>query len=373
VYPNGRIDDEKPYVGTEPASAGPTLFVTANAPAILGRAVRLVETGSVLPASCACCGALAARSRLERSAYEQSLLIPYCDECQRHASAVSTRTLSVALSSLLLGLTLAAVLPLLLPQMPITNAAMIAAGAALPIGAALLLKGKPRAGHSATGRAAWWLPNHELACTSPRWAAELALANGADVRSVALREPKLSPLMFSGLAIALFLAPALYRLQHPLVRVLNLTDERVDVFLDGRMLATVEPTSAESQSAGVEVRMPAGRHRVVLARPDGRRVADEEIRLESGSRHLYAAGSGRDCFWIERTGYGRSKAKSSVELLERDRHFWVLPDSIDTWFASNPPPASGDERSTGGVLSALRQTPCSQAPVESRPNDPGRK
>jgi len=59
---------------------------------------------------------------------------------------------------------------------------------------------------------------------------------------------------------------------------------RVDLFLDGSLVATIEPTSAESQSAGVELRMPAGRRHLVATHPDGQRVADEEIRLESGSR-----------------------------------------------------------------------------------------
>jgi len=35
---------------------------------------------------------------------------------------------------------------------------------------------------------------------------------------------------------------------------------------------------------------------------------------------------------------------------------------IDTWFSPNPAAQSADVRSTGGVLTALRQAPCSAAP-----------
>ena len=44
----------------------------------------------------------------------------------------------------------------------------------------------------------------------------------------------------------------------------------------------------------------------------------------------------------------------------------VLPGGIDTWFAPNPGTADPNARSSGGLLTALRQAPCTEAPQEVR-------
>jgi hypothetical protein len=72
--------------------------------------------GLAPPPCCACCGAAAGTGRVETHPRVRGvLLVPYCQECHAHASAVSTRTLAATLASCLLAATLAAALPVLLP------------------------------------------------------------------------------------------------------------------------------------------------------------------------------------------------------------------------------------------------------------------
>ena len=77
---------------------------------------------------------------------------------------------------------------------------------------------------------------------------------------------------------------------------------------------------------------------------------------------MYAPASPSYCFWLETTDYAKP-VPSQVEPLVGDDRFWVLAADLDTWFAPNPPAASLGVRSTGGVLVALRQGRCVDAPA----------
>jgi len=86
------------------------------------------------------------------------------------------------------------------------------------------------------------------------------------------------------------------------------------------------------------------------------------VRLVSGAMHFYAPASNGYCFWLEHTHYGRAKSfENDIEPLAGPSRFWVLARRVDTWFSPNPP-ATDDDRSTGGSLTALRQGPCNVAP-----------
>jgi len=324
----------------------------------------------VLPAACACCGNPAAASRVEvRTADEASLIIPYCSVCQAHVSAATTRVLAPTLASCLLAGTLAASLPILWTEGPAVLLVVLSLlGAALPLLVALRWRPRPQPGHTAGGRAVFWLRSGELACSNPKWAAELAARSGVSARRVWLVERSLSPWMLSGLILALLAGPFFVWLHRPLVRVINLTDGRITVTVDGRVVARLDPTSAESPAAGAEVRVPAGERRLVSIAADGRVVAESRVSVRAGRQHLYAPGSDDYCFWLETVGYGRLVREApSIEPLRGALRFWVLP-AVDTWFSPNPPPAAQDDRSSGGELTALRQARCTQAPPAAQPH-----
>lgn len=340
------------------------------------REVRLLEiepVGLAVPGTCACCGASASSSRVEtRPGDGKTLIVPYCDGCQRHASAGTTRSLSAGLASLVCGVTFCLALPLVWESVAIAvYVGMVVAAALLPIALLVVAQRRPHAGHTATGRAVWWTDRGELACTSARWAGELARSSGARSRLERSRERVVSAWVLGGPIVLLIAAPLVHRFHNPAVRVLNLTDSRVSLTVDGRLVAIVEPTSAESPAAGVDVRVPSGRRSLRASSADGRVVDAVEVDVQSGAQHLYAPASDGHCFWLERTVYGRNRPEGSArEVLGGSVRFWRLPRTLDSLFAPNPEPAAADRRSTGGELIALRQARCNEAPSDVR--DPPR-
>ncbi len=329
--------------------------------------MRVEPLGLAMPGSCACCGAPASSSRLEiRPGDGTSLIIPYCDGCQRHASRATTRSLAAGIAALLVALTLSLGLPLAWPGASLASFVLVVAACALfPLLVAGAFPPRPAPGHSAAGRASWWSSGGELVCTNSRWAAELASSAGVDARVARIRERALSPWILAGPIVALIVAPIAHRFHHPRVRVLNLTEARIEIYVDGEQLGSIDPTSAESPAAGAELRLPTGKRTLVALSSDGRSVDRAEVEVHSGARHLYAPGSDGHCFWLERTLYGRNVAAvSQRRVLSGPIRFWTLPRDLDTWFAPNPDPLAADRRSSGGELVALRQARCKEAPAD---------
>jgi hypothetical protein len=239
--------------------------------------------------------------------------------------------------------------------------------ATIPIGIVAVWRKSPEQGHTASDRAIWWKSDGALVCTNQSWAERLALSCGLEAQPVRVREAVMSPWMSAGIVLSLSAAPFFHWLANPLVRIINLTDHRLSIVSDGRVLGTVEPTSAESPAAGIELRLPAGRRRLVAQPPLGAPVFARDVAVQAGSEHLFAPGSDEHCFWLENSGYGRAKSVDPpIVPLEGSTRFWILPLTIDSWFARNPSPASADDRSTGGVMTALRHARCSEAPNGAR-------
>jgi hypothetical protein len=228
-----------------------------------------------------------------------------------------TALVTVTAVGLVLGLSAAAVLPLLLPWQ----------GGALLATCGVLLSLLPFAGLALIAhRRRWSVPR--LA-----WAAS----------GVAL---------LSGLALL-----PLWNLYRGQVRVLNHGDEPFALWVDGRRLARVEPSSGESALAGVELSLPAGQRELrVVSELDGRELFRAREHVSGGSPHLFAPLSAGYCFAIERRGYGDARGEPlASEPLEGSVPFWVLPDGI-AWFTPNPEP--GPLETSGGTLSCLRQRRC---------------
>ncbi|HEX9619828.1 MAG TPA: hypothetical protein VF989_06820 [Polyangiaceae bacterium] len=328
----------------------------------------IVHSGDVVPTCpslCSCCLRVASATVRERGR-GRTLLVPYCDECLGHASRTRTRVLSLSSSGVLLVAAAGASLPWLGAAIPgPVRAALLVVAGLLPIALARLFAPRRASGHTAALRAVWWRRDGTLGCRNAAWARLLAPVRALEVAH--LREPWFSPWIALGLGLALSAGPLLDGYFRPWVRIVNLTDGTLTIHVDGRPVATVEPTSAESGAAGARVRVPAGARRLQAVRADGAVMSSVAAAVLGGHEHLYAPASDEHCFWIEQTGYGRAAAGGSrVAPLAGRGRFWGLPTTLDTWFAPNPPEPRWPFGVTGGVLHALRQAPCEEAPAAAR-------
>ncbi len=337
-----------------------------------------VLSAVLLPEECACCAEAATHRSALKRADGASLLVGYCDECAEHQAGSSARVLAVTLASVLLALASAAGLPLLAPQLGLLALLLWVCGlSTLPLWLVLLPARPLSSPHSARGPAVVWDAKQRLWCAAPRYAERVVELNELNelnerearrVGSVAVRERRASAWLSAGPVLGLGLAGLSYFVYHPLLRVLNLGPVPVEVALDGKRLTSVEPTSNESPAGGALVRVPAGAHTLsVFSSVDGAALGSSAVEFHSGAVHLFALGADSTCFWLETTGYGREqRVTPSYQALPSADHFWVLPSGIDTWFAANPTPAVANARSSGGLLTALRQAPCAEAPQEVR-------
>jgi hypothetical protein len=207
-----------------------------------------------------------------------------------------------------------------------------------------------------------------LLCAARGYGEGVVALNGGALQPAALRERTGSAWLSSGPVLGLGAACLSFFVYHPLLRVINLGPVRVEVTVDGRRMTSVDPTSNESPSAGALFRVPAGQHTLaVRSTVDGAALSEIQADFHSGAVHLLAIAADDTCFWLESTGYGRKQRTAhGYEALRSPQHFWALPGGIDTWFAPNPEPAELNSLSSGGVLIALRQAPCSEAPEEVR-------
>jgi hypothetical protein len=232
-----------------------------------------------------------------------------------------TLRLTVAASGFVLGLSAAAVLPLLLPWQ----------GQAVLSLLAVLLSLLPSAGLLLAWRRRGW---------STLGVSRLGTGAGA----VAL---------LSALAVV-----PLFNLYRGQVRVLNHGDEPFTLWVDGKRVARVEPSSGESALAGAWLSLPAGERELrVVGEASARELFRAREQVLGGSPHLFAPQSSGYCFTIERRGYGGAKDETQDSIpLDGSNPFWALPDGI-SWFTPNPEP--GPLQTSGGTLSCLRQKRCS--------------
>jgi hypothetical protein len=326
-----------------------------------GSLVRLAGSGLIVPPSCACCGEPAARSELLRSSGRRyELIIGYCEDCSSHVGAERARKLAGGIGSMLLGLGLAFALPLSpRPVPPVALAALTLLGALLPIGVVALWPRRPGRGHAAEGPAVRALSEDQLLVANDRWAAEFARNNDLGRERATFRESRISLGMLPGPVLAPLLAVLAYGTTSPVIRVINLSGERIQLEVDGTHVADVDPTSVESPAAGVELRISVGRHELVARGPSGELLERTPVTIQSGRAHLFAPGSNGFCFWLETSGYGRSQAPAITrEPLGGTAHFWSLPENLGGWFLPAPAAALAEARLTGGVVTVLRQAPC---------------
>lgn len=312
------------------------------------------------PSACACCLGVAAQSLVVRGSAGEAVSVNYCEECLRHASAARTRSLSVCIASVVLGVTVALATPVVLPSVSAGWLVLAALGlASLPIGLGIVWRRQPAAGHACRGEAVWWWKPERLYCENARYARSAARSNHLELVLERPVLPRFSSWYLVGPLITLVALPASIVFNTATLRVLNLTDSEFTLLVDGRVLGRVERTSAESPEAGREFRLGAGARRLAAISREGTLLYEQDVVLVGGGQHLYAPASPDTCFWLEFTSYGRQKPVGPPRVeLARGLGFWALHESVDTWFAPSPMPALDDDRSSGGRLVALRQAPC---------------
>lgn len=323
----------------------------------------------LLPEECACCGACATHRLALGRNDGVSVLIGYCDDCAEHQASSSSRVLALSLASLLLALVAAAGLPLLLPRLGLFGLVFaVCALSMLPLLALLLPRAVLSAPHTARGQAVFWGSCDRLQCAARPYGERVQQLNGGELQPEPIRERIASAWLSAGPVLGVGAACLSFFVYHPLLRVLNLGTAQVEVAIDGRPLASVDPTSNESPSAGALVRVPAGQHTLsVSSSVDGTALGSTQADFHSGAVHLFAIAADDTCFWLETTGYGREqRTERSYEALRSAEHFWTLPGGIDTWFGPNPEASDPSSHSSGGLLTALRQAPCAEAPPEVR-------
>jgi hypothetical protein len=324
---------------------------------------------TLLPEECACCGELATHRLALAQKDGASVLVGYCDECAEHQAGASSRVLALSLASLILALVGAAGLPLLAPKLGLISLSLgVCALALLPLAGLLFAPHPAPAPHAARGLAVLWAGPDRLWCAAPRYAERLAELNAGKQQAEPLRERLASAWLSAGPVIGIGAACLSFFVYHPLLRIINLGTVRIEVAIDGTPLVAVDPTSNESPAAGALLRVPAGEHSLsVSSTVDGTALGSVQADFHSGAVHLFAFGADDTCFWLETTGYGQEQlAGRSYEPLPSAEHFWVLPGGIDTWFAANPVSSDPTSHSSGGLLTALRQAPCAEAPQEVR-------
>ncbi|HWO12346.1 MAG TPA: hypothetical protein VNN80_22775 [Polyangiaceae bacterium] len=286
----------------------------------------------------------------------------YCSRCERgHARHLEAAQLGAMLG--LLGSTACALtLPLFLPGMGLaTHLLLTLLVAALPIAG---LGSLPRrVGLWGSAPRAWPLGRSGVVLERPELARELE-RGGARGRPMWL-----PPIVYRGgvsllPAFGLVVAGFGYSWHHPRLWALNVGSAPLTLLVDGLAVARLAPAGLASSDA-VLLRLPSGVRRLAARDDAGASVADESVTLSRGREHLFAPGGSDECFWLERTGYGRD-ATHDTRALRSSSRFFTLDEDVDGWLSGSPPPPAQDRRSTGGTLTLLRHSPCQRAPESVR-------
>lgn len=165
-----------------------------------------------------------------------------------------------------------------------------------------------------------------------------------------------------GGVLLLALGGGLWASRAPYFRVINPHAAPVLLFIDGKLRATLPPTSLETPGAGLELRLSPGPHNLLVRTQEGVLLEELSPHLAPNSRYLFVPGESDQCFWVEHTAYGQAlPERPALRLLPSEQHLWTLPDEIDAWFFPTPPPSS-DRRSSGGTRTAIRQARCGFEP-----------
>lgn len=285
----------------------------------------------------------------------------YCSACTRERERRRDATRLAVGLALASGVVCALGLPLLRPATGLVGhllATLLAAAAPL-VGLAL-----PASHLGALGAPrAWPLGRLGVVIESAALAEELA-RGGVHCRPLWLPPLVYRPGVALVAAVVLAFAGLGHAWHHPRVWLLVLGDAPLTLAVDGAVLARLDPMQPGAAQA-LSLRLASGSRHLSARDDDGRSVADVRVTLVPGREHLFAPGGADECFWLERTGYGRDTTHEAIPLRSAAR-FFTLDASVDGWLSGPAPPAASDRRSTGGVLVLLRHSACPRAPEPVR-------
>jgi hypothetical protein len=222
-------------------------------------------------------------------------------------------------------------------------------------------------GRSGVGVDGWCgIPVRVVGLRSEGWTVAIASRSAVDtlegrgIEAIAQRvtEHDLTPSLLGGLGAVAFVGTMLWWSWHPVVRVVNVTDQPVEVEVDGRTLAIVPGVPGEAAGAGQDVRIPKGWRVLRALGLDGGVVDEARAFVGLGRAQLFVPGSQGRCFRVEHRAYGRARQpRPDVTELPRDQRFHTLDVAVDAWFEPNPV----SDRSrwfSGGVRRTVRQDRC---------------
>jgi hypothetical protein len=238
-------------------------------------------------------------------------------------------------------------------------------GVVLALVAGLFLPGR-----SGVGGDGWCgVPVRVVGLGASGWKMQVASRSVADtlerlgIKAIArpVTEHDLMPSLLGGFVAVTLVGTVLWWSWHPVVRVVNVTDQPVEVVVDGRNLAVVPGVPGEAAGAGQDVRIPRGWRVLRAVRLDGGVVDETRGFVGSGRAQLFVPGSEGRCFRVEHRAYGRARQpKPDVTELPRDQRLHTLHFSVDAWFEPNP--ASHRSRwFSGGVRRTVRQDRCRES------------
>lgn len=315
-----------------------------------------------LPLECANClepSTQAVRCAVSGAA-TSTVLVPYCSRCHKALEAGKTRVTVAVCSSLVLGA--GALLGVPLAAWDVSKLGYVfvtALASSLPLLLGLLFRPGTAEGQTSPDVAVW-ASARAMVGTNQRWMNQLAVDNNGEVTNGVGWTNLWTWPIGSGSVLLSLLAFGLYKVFYPTIVVLNLSVGEFELWVDGHKKATVGVSSLESHAAATWVTLPVGQHRLeVRLIGEGAPVRPVDVNIDALGSYLFAPGAVGHCFWTEAAAYGKTETHTTKRRLGGKDGFIVLPSTIDTWFAPNPP-GNDDRHSSGGEMVALRHGRCSE-------------
>jgi hypothetical protein len=159
-------------------------------------------------------------------------------------------------------------------------------------------------------------------------------------------------LLLVGVVIAPIVALAVNARVHRVVHVDNALGMPVQVWLDGKPLAVIAPSSPVDEPE--RVRIPFGRHRLgwtEVGAPFARHEIDADVAWIG--EHLYSPGRAA-CYWLEVTAYGEGSTHELEHGPQPVRELHQF-DRVDVWFGSTPKKVSAPFGIGGDTRVALQR------------------
>lgn len=315
------------------------------------------------PPACVSCLGPAETIRRSQIGKKKHVDLPYCRACRAHGGRESTRQGLVELAGFVVGSVAAASSLLVAWSLPLSLACALLAA----VSCVLAVMGAfpaARATEPATmGLEAARLvalddDSMTLFCTNDTWARRAAEQFGGTTRARRRMVPRVLTIAAITAFGALGVGGIAWHVSNPMINVDNATGEAVDVWIDGRVVATIQPTTGKRLDW---VRAYAGVRRIGWSKAGAGAPASEiTSTLSRGHKNYLLDPGARHCYWVDATVYGSTATVDAQRLGARPQVELQDLSWIDEWFTD--PPRSSNQ---GTVHYQLTRSPVC-AEVEAR-------